>query len=76
MDPVLIMDDIIEKLHLLNYLTHFCKEKGRKPLSKTYFALKAENEPTELKVKYFVEICYWLMNMNQKNEGAMEVGGK
>lgn len=64
MDPALIMDDIIEKLHLLDYLTKFCKAKNRKPLSKTYFAIRAETEPTEAKVKYFVELCYWLMNID------------
>jgi hypothetical protein len=41
MDPVLIMDDIIEKLHLLDYIPKFCVKKGRKPMSKTYFALRA-----------------------------------
>ena len=47
MDPVLIMDDIIEKLHLLDYLTKFCKQKKIKPLSRTYFAIKSDNEPTD-----------------------------
>lgn len=63
MDPVLIMDDIIEKLNLLDYLKNFCKPKKIKPLSRTYFAIKADNEPTELKVKNMVELCYWLMNL-------------
>jgi hypoxanthine-guanine phosphoribosyltransferase len=40
MDPILIMDDIIEKLHLLDYLSKFCKERKRKPISRTYFAIK------------------------------------
>ena len=39
MDPVLIMDDILEKLHLLNYLSKFCPKYGRKPISRTYFAI-------------------------------------
>jgi hypothetical protein len=39
MDPVLIMDDIIEKLHLLDYLKKFCPKYGRKPISRTYFAI-------------------------------------
>jgi hypothetical protein len=47
MDPALIMDDIIEKLHLLDYLTKFCAKNKKKPLSRTYFAIKSESESTE-----------------------------
>ena len=47
MDPVLIMDDIIEKLNLLGYLSKFCQSRGVKPISRTYFAVRNENEPTE-----------------------------
>lgn len=64
MDPVLIMDDIMEKLHLLDYLSKFCLQKKRKPISRTYFALKAESENTEIKVQYFVELCYWLLALS------------
>jgi hypothetical protein len=39
MDPVLIMDDIIEKLHLLDYLRSFCPKYNRQPISRTYFAV-------------------------------------
>jgi hypoxanthine-guanine phosphoribosyltransferase len=63
MDPVLIMDDIIEKLHLLNYLKIFCKKYNRKPISRTYFAIKTSSEDTEVKVRYFVELSYWLMSL-------------
>lgn len=63
MDPVLIMDDIIEKLHLLNYLKLFCPKYNRKPISRTYFAIKASSEDTEIKVRYFVELSYWLMSL-------------
>jgi hypoxanthine-guanine phosphoribosyltransferase len=64
MDPVLIMDDIIEKLHLLDYLKKFCPKYQRKPISRTYFAIKCETEPTPLKVRYFVELSYWLMSLS------------
>lgn len=47
MDPVLVMDDIIEKLHLLDYQKKFCSLYQRKPLSRTYFAVKSDiSEPT------------------------------
>jgi hypothetical protein len=68
MDPVLIMDDIIEKLHLLDYQKKFCQVKGRKPISRTYFAIKSDCEPTEEKVRNFVEISYWLMSLCYNNQ--------
>jgi len=67
MDPVLIMDDIIEKLHLLDYVSNFCKKRNMKPISRTYFAIKSDNEPTDKKVKDFVEISYWLMSLAYQN---------
>lgn len=58
------MDDIIEKLHLLDYLTKFCETRGHKPMSRYYFAVDEDlSEPREIKVKYFVELCYWLMSL-------------
>ena len=68
MDSALIMDDIIEKLHLLDYLKIFCNKAQKKPLSRTYFAVKSEQEPAEEKVRYFVEISYWLMSLSAENE--------
>ena len=70
MDPVLIMDDIIEKLHLLNYLKIFCKKYNRKPISRTYFAIKSSSEDTEVKVRYFVELSYWLMSLGFEESKA------
>lgn len=43
-DPCLIMDDIIEKLQLLDYGNKFCKSRQRKPISRTYFAI--DEKPT------------------------------
>lgn len=63
MDPVLIMDDIIEKLHLLDYTNKFCAKYKRKQISRTYFAIKSDTEPTDEKVKYMYEISYWLMSL-------------
>lgn len=68
MDPVLIMDDIIEKLHLLDYMKKFCIKNGKKPISRTYFAMKCDTEPSEEKVRCFVEICYWLMSLSFEPE--------
>jgi len=58
------MDDIIEKLQLLDYQGRFCKTRGHRPVSRTYFAVQQENaESTETKVQYMVELCYWLMSL-------------
>jgi hypothetical protein len=35
-----------------------------KPISHTYFAIKAPNDYTEEKVRYFVELSYWLMSLS------------
>ena len=70
MDPVLIMDDIIEKLHLLDYLSLFCKPRKKKPISRTYFALKALSEPIDTKLKDFVELSYWLLGLGQEHGGG------
>mmetsp|Transcript_24699 Transcript_24699/g.38438 ORF Transcript_24699/g.38438 Transcript_24699/m.38438 type:complete len:359 (+) Transcript_24699:235-1311(+) len=63
-DPCLIMDDIIEKLRLLDYDKKFCKTRGHQSLSRTYFALDMEPvEDAETKVKYMVELCFWLLSL-------------
>ena len=62
-DPCLIMDDIIEKLQLLEYQSKFCKTRDHKPVSRTYFAYKQDCEPTPIKVQYMIELCYWLMSL-------------
>lgn len=63
-DPCLIMDDIIEKLQLLDYAKNFCLTRGHKPVSRTYFAVKQEEtESTDIKIAYMIEICYWLMSL-------------
>ena len=43
-DPCLIMDDIIEKLQLLDYKAKFCASRKHKPMSRTYFAIQTGQE--------------------------------
>jgi NIMA (never in mitosis gene a)-related kinase len=62
-DPYLVMDDIIEKLKLLNYESDFCKRFNRTPLSRIYFS--HEEDPTKTKFTYFYELCYWLMSFSK-----------
>jgi hypothetical protein len=76
MDPVLIMDDILEKLHLLGYLSKFCPKYGRKPISRTYFAISSPSEPTEIKVRYMVELSYWLMSLSVEDSPSKVIDNK
>ena len=63
-DPFLVMDDITEKLRLLNYETEFCKRLNRKPLSRIFFS--HEEDPQHIKFAYFYELSYWLMSFSKK----------
>lgn len=67
-DPCLIMDDIIEKLNLLDYSSKFCKIKQQRPISRTFFAILEQEEPHQAKeiqqkVGYMIELCYWLLSL-------------
>lgn len=57
------MDDIIEKLSLLDYKHLFCKTRNHKPISRTYFAIGSSSEEQETKVSHFFDLCYWLMSL-------------
>jgi hypothetical protein len=76
MDPVLIMDDILEKLHLLGYLSKFCPKYNRKPISRTYFAIASSSEPTDIKVRYMVELSYWLMSLSAEDSPSKVIDNK
>ena len=62
-DPFLVMDDIHEKLHLLDYTVNFCKVYGKPPLTRIYFAhLTNQQEQFD----YFYYLSYWLMSLKSK----------
>lgn len=68
-DPNLIMDDIIEKLMLLDYDLKFCKAQKRKAISRIFFS-HSEDEGTN-KCEYLYELSYWLMSLsNSRRLGA------
>lgn len=62
-DPFLIMDDIIEKLRLLNYENQFCASTGCSQISRIYFS--HEEDPDSNKFNYFFQLCYWLMSFSK-----------
>ena len=61
------MDDIIEKLSLLDYENQFCKGWKQKKISRTYFAHPSNNgeEPGQ-RCNYFYDLVYWLMSLNKE----------
>ena len=65
-DTYLIMDDIIEKLSLLDYENSFCKGWKQKRVSRVYFAHKNTGEDPMQRANYFYDITYWLMSLNKE----------
>lgn len=56
-----LMDQVIEKLKIINYEFDFCKPNGIKPMSRTYFAL-ALKKPGE-QFSNFSLLCHWLFQL-------------
>ena len=73
-DTYLIMDDIIEKLSLLDYENAFCRGWKHKRISRVYFAhppLTDEDELARLHMLY--DMSYWLMSLNKEQVSAFNV---
>lgn len=71
-DCVLVMEDIYEKLTILEYQKYFCSEFKLKPVSKLFFAFKQNNENNQF--EYFAGLCYWLMNLSKVNWKIIKYG--
>ncbi len=67
-DTYLIMDDISEKLSLLDYETLFCRGWKQKKISRIYFAHEISSEDALTRVNYFYDIVYWLISLNKDKE--------
>jgi len=61
--PYMIMEDIVEKLKLLNYEEEFVARHGQRPISRTYFAV-----PGSAGEQFFVfsNLLSWLLELNGK----------
>ena len=77
-DPFIIMDDLIEKLRLLNYEINFCQKHNHEIINKYYFACNIygfnfdnkENTTKEaypVQFAYFFDLCNWLMALIKQN---------
>jgi hypothetical protein len=66
-DTYLIMDDIIEKLSLLDYENLFCKGYKHGRISRIYFAHKPEaGETDSQRINYIYDMVYWLLLMDKE----------
>ena len=70
-DPCLIMDDISEKLKLLNYEEKFLKATNRKSLSRVYFA--HEIDKTE-QLRCFFDLCNWIISLKSPSQTPVYLG--
>ena len=66
-DPILIMEDISEKLNLLDY-QKYCIQKSKKPIHKLYFAFLEPGSKSHDKFMTFIEISYWILGLIQVSE--------
>ena len=67
------MDDIIEKLSLLDYENAFCRGWKHKRISRVYFAhppLGDEDELARLHMLY--DMSYWLMSLNKEQVSGIQ----
>lgn len=55
-----LMEDINDKLKILNYETEFCKGREFKPLTRTYFALAGKASE---QFPYFSSLTAWLLGL-------------
>lgn len=55
-DPYLIMDDIMEKLKLLDYENDFCLQFRKDKIARIYFAFKDYKDTSDSKVEYFFDL--------------------
>lgn len=67
-NPFVVMEDIVDKLKLINYKRNYCRKYKKQPINKFFFAklsvsLKDMNERDEFKLRVFVQHAYWLISI-------------
>jgi hypothetical protein len=61
------MDDIIEKLSLLDYENQFCRGWKHKRVSRVYFAHPPGSDEDEAsRIHMMYDMIYWLMSLNKE----------
>lgn len=69
-DTYLIMDDIIEKLSLLDYENQFCRGWKHKRISRIYWAHPPAAEEEKERIHMLYDMVYWLMSLNKEQVSA------
>ena len=70
-DTYLIMDDIIEKLSLLDYENAFCRGWKHKRISRVYFSHPPLGEDEDIhRLHMLYDMSYWLMSLNKEQVSA------
>ena len=60
------MDDVIEKLSLLDYENQFCKGWKHKRVSRVYFAHPPHGDEDETgRIHMLYDMIYWLISLNK-----------
>lgn len=76
-DIYLIMDDIIEKLSLLDYENQFCKGWKHKRISRIHFAHPPDTNQTReeelTRVHLLYDMAYWLMSMHKDKVSIVQL---
>ena len=67
------MDDISEKLTLLDYENGFCKGWKQRRISRIYFAHEKSEEDQVQRAQYFYDIVYWLISLNKDKEKVRNI---
>lgn len=61
------MDDIIEKLSLLDYENQFCKGWKHPQISRVFFAHVDETPDSDIhRIHVLYDMIYWLMSLNKE----------
>jgi len=58
------MEDIYEKLNLIDYKDLFCRTLNLPLINKLYFAIDEEKNRQE-KFEYYYKLCNWIMNLSK-----------
>lgn len=88
-DPYIVMEDIIEKLRLLNYETNYCRKFKKEIISKYYFACSnvvgsKPNTPSMNNIAntanpnisqfiYFFELSNWLLSLINQVTNLLDI---
>ena len=69
--PLMMMEDLLDKLKLLNYDSAFCAAYGIRPFCKHHFALPADSSHNQF--YHFASLVTWMMSLLGRNLEQVQV---